>query len=104
MFPPKFHYKSVVSRGILCYQTKLDVPDYYNNVAHVIMVGKDELGNIVAFDTQNNDYHEGEDAKFFLGEWINKDVVSDDTLVTILRVDNKIPNPKYLKSIIRPHR
>lgn len=92
------------SRGMLCYQTKINDSDFDNNKAHVIMVGKDELGNIVAFDTQNNDYHEGEDAKFFLGEWINKDVVSDDTLVTILRVDNKIPNPKYLKSIIRPHR
>ena len=92
--PPKSLY-------VIGYSSKLDSSDEERRHGHVLNLGKDEKGTIFFYDGQDNEYHEGEDAVYYIDSWIKKDLLNGNP--EILRVDNKIINPYYINSVVIPH-
>ena len=89
------------SRGILRYKIKLDAKDYESQDGHRVLVGKGKNGDIIFFDPQDNEYHEGADAKKYMDSWINKNTIDQDSYTFILRIDDKIPDPYYIHEVVR---
>ena len=54
---------------------------------------------MVWYDPQDGDRHEGAaDVKDYLNSWINEKTLFAPR---ILRIDNKVLNPKYVNSVVR---
>ena len=79
-----------------------DNENAYNNQktqGHIVLITRNEKNDLVWYDPQNGDRHEGaDDVKAFLNSWVNERTLFAPR---ILRVDDKAINPKYVNSVVR---
>ena len=72
----------------------------HENDGHVVLITRNEKGEILYYDPQRYERFEGKAARDFISTWFQYEhIISAPP--RILRIDNKALNPKYVNAVVR---